>query len=155
MKEETFWIVRKPELDSKINRYAENPIKTSYELLWAEVKNRDRSTLTLQNTLRRILENYFQILGGINVNELCSYFDGKEKLICRSLCSWVHDGSHNAHDALFVSDVESVVASYLDVFKAIFYKSFGTLRNDDENRQCRGKAQSCDRGRCHGIYLMP
>lgn len=32
-----------------------NPIKTSYELLWAEVRNENRSNVTIQNTLRRIL----------------------------------------------------------------------------------------------------
>lgn len=123
MKEETFWIVRKPGLVSKVDRYLTNPIKTSYELLWAEVRKPERSNLAIQNTLRRILENYFKILGGIEFNQLCSMFEGEEKVICRSLCSWVHDGSHYAHDDLYVSIDESMVDSYLNVFRAIFYKS--------------------------------
>ena len=50
-------------------------------------------------------------------------FEGKEKLICNSLCSWVHDGSHYAHDDLYVSIDDTMVESYLRVFRAIFKKS--------------------------------
>ncbi len=121
--ERTYWIVRKPSLVSKIDKHITNPIKTSYELLWAEVRKPEHSNLTIQNTLRRILENYFKILGGIDFDDLCAMFDGKEKLICRSLCSWVHDGSHYAHDDLYVSIDDSMVDSYLEVFRAIFNKS--------------------------------
>lgn len=121
--ERTYWIVRKPGLVSKIDKHPTNPIKTSYELLWAEVRKPERSNLAIQNTLRRILENYFKILGGIEFDDLCRMFDGKEKLICRSLCSWIHDGSHYAHDDLYVSIDDSMVDSYLRVFRAIFDKS--------------------------------
>lgn len=123
MNEETFWIVRKPGLVSKLDKHPTNPIKTSYELLWAEVHKPERSNLAIQNTLRRILENYFKILGGIEFDQLCAMFDGKEKIICKSLCSWVHDGSHYAHDDLYVSIDDSMVDSYLKVFRAIFDKS--------------------------------
>jgi wobble nucleotide-excising tRNase len=123
MNEESFWIVRKPSLTSKVDRHPTNPIKTSYELLWAEVRKSDRSNLAIQNTLRRILENYFKILGGIEFDHLCAMFEGKEKIICKSLCSWVHDGSHYAHDDLYVSIDDSMVDSYLKVFRAIFDRS--------------------------------
>ncbi|MDO9452392.1 MAG: AAA family ATPase [Stagnimonas sp.] len=123
MSEETFWIVRKPALSSKLDKHPTNPIKTSYELLWAEVRRPERSNLSIQNTLRRILENYFKILGGIEFDALCAMFEGKEKIICKSLCSWVHDGSHYAHDDLYVSIDDSMVDSYLKVFRAIFEKS--------------------------------
>lgn len=72
--------------------------------------------------MRRILENYFKILGGINFDDICAKFDGKERLICNSLCSWVHDGSHYAHDNLYVSVDDTMVDSYLKVFRAIFEK---------------------------------
>ena len=124
MSEETFWIVRKRGTVSKLEKYLTNPIKTSYELLWSEVRKSDRSNnLAIQNTLRRILENYFKILGGIEFDQLCAMFDGKEKIICKSLCSWVHDGSHYAHDDLYVSMDDAMVDAYLKVFKAIFDKS--------------------------------
>ncbi len=123
MKEETFWIVRKPELLSKIEKHASNPIKTSYELLWFEVRSPERAKLTIQNTLRRILENYFKIMGGVDPDSICSMFEGKDKLICKSLFSWVNDGSHYAHDDLYVTVDDTMVGTYLKVFRAVFEKS--------------------------------
>ena len=123
MSEETFWIVRKPAHVTKIEKCTSNPIKTSYELLWSEVRNPDRSNLAIQNTLRRILENYFKILGGVDPDEITGMFEGKEKLICKSLFSWVNDGSHYAHDDLYVSIDNSTVENYLNVFRAIFDKA--------------------------------
>lgn len=121
--EESFWVVRKAELVSKVERHDSNPIKTSYELLWAEARRPDRSTLTIQNTLRRILENYFKILGGVDPDKLCAMFDGKEKLLCKSLFSWVNDGSHFAHDDLYVTIDHTTVENYMKIFRAIFDKS--------------------------------
>lgn len=123
MNDETFWTVRKQGMISTLDKHATNPIKTSYELLWTEVRNANRSNLSIQNTLRRILENYFKVLGGIDFDELCAMFDGKERLICKSLCSWVHDGSHYAHDDLYITLDTAMVESYLKVFRAIFDKS--------------------------------
>ena len=123
LREETFWTVRKSDQLSKIQKHETNPIKTSYELLWLEVRNHDRSNLSIQNTLRRILESYFKILGNVDPDEICAYFEGKEKLICRSLFSWVNAGSHSAHDDLYVSIDIAMVDIYLRVFKQIFKKS--------------------------------
>ena len=123
MGEETFWVVRKSDLGSKIEKHSTNPIKTSYDLLWTEIRRTDRSNLTIQNTLRRILENYFKILGGIDPERICAMFDGKEKLICKSLFSWVNDGSHFAHDDLYVSIDNAMVETYLKVFRDVFRKS--------------------------------
>lgn len=120
LKDETFWTVRKSNQESKIRHHETNPIKTSYELLWIEVRNPDRDNLAIQNTMRRILENYFKILGNVDPDDICAHFEGKEKLICRSLFSWVNDGSHFAHDSLYVSIDDSMVESYLNVFKRIF-----------------------------------
>jgi wobble nucleotide-excising tRNase len=121
--EATFGIIRKAGLSSKIQMYEFNPIKTSYELLWMEVRRRGQSNQGIRNALRRILENYFKILGGIDLDGLCTMFDGKEKIICNSLCSWVHDGSHYAMDDLYVAIDDSTIDVYLNVFRAIFYKS--------------------------------
>lgn len=122
--EETFWIVRKFDMASKLEQHKSNPIKTSYELLWFEVRRQDPPKLTIQNTLRRILEYYFKILGGIDSDDICAKFDdGNEKLICKSLFSWVNDGSHFAHDDLFVSIDDSMIGTYLKVFRGIFEKA--------------------------------
>lgn len=123
MNEETFWIVRRPGPVSILERHPTNPIKTSYELLWSEVRNQNRSKLTIQNTLRRILENYFKILGGIDLNDLCSMFTGREMMLCKSLCSWVHDGSHYAHDDFYVAIDDAMVDAYINVFRSIFEKT--------------------------------
>lgn len=121
--EETFWIIRKPDLFSKLEKHDKNPITTSYELLWQEVRRPDRSNLTIQNSLRKILENYFKILGGVNPDDICAKFDGKEKFVCNSLFSWVNDGSHFASDDLFVTVENAMVETYLNVFKSIFIKT--------------------------------
>ena len=120
---ETFWTVRKTNQGTKILKWTENTIKTSYDLLWAEVRCEHQSSLTIQNTLRRILENYFKILGGIDTNSICDMFSGPEKLICNSLFSWVNDGSHFVQDDLFLSVDSSQVDMYLIVFRKIFEKS--------------------------------
>lgn len=120
---ETFWIVKKREGKSSIGGFRYNPIKTSYELLWSEVRDQDRSNLTIQNTLRRIIENYFKILGSVDTDQILSHFEGRDQQICASLFSWVNDGSHSAHEDFYISVDESVVARYLDVFHRIFEKT--------------------------------
>jgi len=123
MNEETFWIVRKSGLVSRLEKHTSNPISTSYELLWSQVRKPDRSNLAIQNTLRRILENYFRILGGVDPDKICAMFDGKEKLVCKSLFSWVNAGSHSAYDDLYLSIDDSMVETYLEVFRAVFKKA--------------------------------
>jgi len=123
MNEETFWVARKSGAVSKLERHSTNPIKTSYELLWSEVRKPDRSTMTIQNTLRRILESYFRILGGVDPDKICARFEGKEKLICKSLFSWVNAGSHQALEDVYTSIDDTTVDVYLQVFKEIFRKS--------------------------------
>ena len=43
-----------------------------------------------------------------------------EKVICRSLFSWVNAGSHNAHDDAYVTPSDAMIESQLRVFRAIF-----------------------------------
>lgn len=117
---ETFWIVKKIDDVSTLESFDHNPIKTSYELLWSEVRNEDRTKLTIQNTLRRILENYFKILGNMDKDKIIEMFGGREKVICASLFSWVNDGSHSTHDDLYVSSDSATVDAYLGVFRRIF-----------------------------------
>ncbi|ELQ6614551.1 AAA family ATPase, partial [Escherichia coli] len=74
--DETFWVIRKKDKLSFIESHACNPIKTSYDLLWSEIRRPDINCTTVQNTMRRILENYFKILGGFNVWKLEKHFDG-------------------------------------------------------------------------------
>lgn len=120
LSDETFWIVRKPGDHSSVEFHPSNPIRTSYQLLWAELKKSPVPALTLQNTMRRILENYFKILGGIDTNHLVGQFEGIEKIQCQSLISWVNDGSHYAPDELYVAIGDNMAANYMKIFFKIF-----------------------------------
>jgi wobble nucleotide-excising tRNase len=120
--DETFWVVRKSGQASQVVQHTTNPIKTSYDLLWNEVRQPDRNNLSIQNTLRRILESYFKILGGVELHELPDRFDGADKVACASLVSWVNDGSHFTPDDISFALDQPAVDNYLRVFRAIFEK---------------------------------
>ncbi|MGB6145341.1 MAG: AAA family ATPase [Rhodanobacter sp.] len=66
----TFMVLRKRGGQHVVDVHAENPIKTSYEYLWDEVRGADPAHSGIENTLRRILENYFKVLGDIDLDEL-------------------------------------------------------------------------------------
>ncbi len=123
---ETFyWILRRKGIVSTIQKYEmKNPIQNSYELLWQELKNRDaNSDITIQNTMRRIIENYFKILGRYADDHLIDSFQiPQEQEICRSLICWINDGSHSIPDDIFIEYQESVIDKYFEVFKKIFYQ---------------------------------
>ena len=121
--EESFWLVKKTVNGSVVERCSTNPIRSAYELLWDDVRTEDISSMTLQNTLRRILENYFTMWGGMGKEEICEMFEGREKLTCQSLFSWANDGSHSIHDDLFVNHGEQTNEAYMRVFRDIFRKS--------------------------------
>ncbi len=124
----SFWIIRKDNNVSKIRDYKENPIKNSYELLWHEVrwakKDSNISWVSLQNVMRRIIEYYFRILGGIKYNDLSECFENiEEKRVCNSFISWFNDGSHGISDDLFVQSQDTSIETYLKVFENIFKKT--------------------------------
>ncbi|MEW4530267.1 AAA family ATPase [Maioricimonas sp. JC845] len=120
LKDETFWIVRKVDGKSRVDGHDSNPVRSSYELLWREVREGECDDLTVQNSMRRILENYFKIFGGINLPNLVDRFDGEEKVIVRSLLSWVHDGSHFVHDDLYITIDDATLEQQRNVFRRIF-----------------------------------
>ncbi|HAV1845807.1 TPA: AAA family ATPase, partial [Enterobacter hormaechei subsp. steigerwaltii] len=120
MNEETFWVVRKKDKKSYVEKCMTNPIKTSYDLLWSELRRSDKNNGTIQNTMRRILENYFKILGGVDVRQLECHFEGYEKLIFKSLVSWINDGSHFAGDDVYMNLDDVSVEKNLIVFQKIF-----------------------------------
>ncbi|MFY7113779.1 AAA family ATPase [Enterobacter cloacae complex sp. SHL020] len=134
--DETFWIVRKPNEYSVIEFHSSNPIRNSYQLLWAELKRTPVPVLTLQNTMRRILENYFKILGGVDTYHLVDKFEGIEKIQCQSLMSWVNDGSHYAPDELYVAISDNMAANYLK----IFFKIFKAAKHDAHYKMMMGDA---------------
>jgi wobble nucleotide-excising tRNase len=121
LNEESFWLVRKQNSESIILRQDTNPIKTAYELLWNEIRSEKRNNATIQNTLRRILENYFKLLGSIPLDELYTRFRGGDKIKCKALCSWVNDGSHSVFDDDYYTPLDDAnVERYLFIFQQIF-----------------------------------
>ncbi|MFC4701413.1 AAA family ATPase [Glaciecola siphonariae] len=123
LSDESFWLVKKSQSGSEVTRCQTNPIRSAYELLWEDVRVNNISSTGLQNTLRRILENYFSMWGGMSKDEICALFDGRDKIICQSLFSWVNDGSHSIHDDLYINHGEQTNESYLRVFKEIFVQA--------------------------------
>jgi wobble nucleotide-excising tRNase len=118
-----FWILRKKDRVSNIQYYDEhNPIHSSYELLSSELRNwKGSSGITIQNTMRRILENYFSILGNKRDDYIIGSFSTyEEQEICRSLLSWVNEGSHTLPDDLVIEIPDDTIEIYLSVFKGIF-----------------------------------
>jgi wobble nucleotide-excising tRNase len=118
-----FWILRKNDKVTGIQSFGmDNPIQSSYELLWQELKSEEvKSSLTVQNVMRRIIENYFKLLGKLGYDELILKFPTKEdQEICRSLISWVNDGSHSINDDLFIELQDRTIEMYKKVFKDIF-----------------------------------
>ena len=120
LSDESFWVVRRLGQQSTAERCEKNPVKSSYELLWEDVRHPKNASHTICNTLRRILEHYFKQLAGIPLDELYEDFDGEEKIICRSLVSWVHDGSHFGMEDHHLSLGQEAIDKYLAVFKRIF-----------------------------------
>ena len=121
-----YWIIRKDNGVSKIQAYGrDNPISTSYELLWKEIRNDEGASLiSLQNTMRRIIENYFGMLGNRKDDYIVNQFDNlEEKTICRSLLAWINDGSHSIPDDLYIDSYTDAVPRYKEVFRQIFIKS--------------------------------
>lgn len=109
---------------SEVELRDDNPIQTAYGALWDEVKRSaerpSESAVGLQNTLRRILETYFKVLGGVDDPAIIAKFEGDEQVICRSLFTWVNAGSHSIFDDLDYSPTPSTVEANLRVFRCIF-----------------------------------
>lgn len=132
-----YWVLKKSKNVSEIIPYEKtNPISSSYELLWKEIINagNDANIITIQNTMRRIVESYFKILGGLGDEDIiCKFPTIEEQQICRSLLSWINDGSHLHNDDLYVEAIDSSVEKYMNVFKEIFMK---TGHNAHYNMMC-------------------
>ncbi|NBK98525.1 MAG: ATP-binding protein [Erysipelotrichia bacterium] len=118
-----FFIVRKKNEVSSITEYAENQIQSSYEMLWDEVRQPSNGTAkSIFNTMRRILENYFNIIGGIDYEKCVNEFDGEEKVICKSLISCINEQSHMISDDYFMCVQDSEIDQYIQIFRDIFEK---------------------------------
>ncbi|MFA9396583.1 MAG: AAA family ATPase [Halodesulfovibrio sp.] len=119
-----YWIIRKASGTSYLEMRETNPIRTSYQMLWDEVRMAaEYPDLDIRNTLRRIIEHYFEMLGGGKKWDLLNSFEGDDKFVCQSLFQWTNDGSHSIFDDIFISQDSMVKENYLRVFKSIFDES--------------------------------
>lgn len=118
-----FWVLRKNDTCTSVTPHGiKNPISTSYELLWQELRNDSHaSVVTIQNTMRRIIENYFSMLGGAKEDYIVGHFDSvEEQMICRSLFHWINDGSHSIPDDLYFDNDCASIDKYKEIFRRIF-----------------------------------
>ena len=123
----SFWIINRHLGTSRIRSYQQNnPIQSSYSMLWHELRvaYENGYNVSIQNIMRRIYEYYFRFLGTFKDEEIINSFsDLEDKNICRSLISWINDGSHVVPDDYFIIMNDITVQQYLKVFKAIFDKN--------------------------------
>lgn len=117
---ETYFIVSKKDEVSTIKEYDKNPIETTYQLLWEELKDENINKTTCFNTMRRILEYYFNIIGGKNYESEVDKFEGNDKIICKSLISCINDSSHYINEEYNVILDDDIVMKYKKVFRKIF-----------------------------------
>jgi len=117
--DETFWILRKEHDFTSIRQYDNNPIISSYELMWREVKENPES-INLDITLRRIIENYFKSFGGISADEILNNLEEADKLTANSLLSWSNSSLDDVPEVLYVPSESD---RYLKVFRNIFKKT--------------------------------
>ncbi|PLB85741.1 hypothetical protein C0T31_09095 [Dysgonamonadaceae bacterium] len=116
-----YHIIRKVNNKSNIKFHETNPIKTTYQLLWEVVKNENADCICLQNSMRRIIEFYFNTLADLNEEELLGKFkDQNEHKICRSLISWMNVGSHDVFSSIDYSPTSTEIDNFKNVFKSIF-----------------------------------
>lgn len=118
-----YWVLQKDLNISTVRPFgATNPIKTSYELLWQEIKDSSsKSFVSIQNNMRRIIEYYFGMLGNRKYDYVVKKFDSiEEQQICKSLFYWINDGSHTIPDDLYFDGNSDSIDKYKMIFKRVF-----------------------------------
>ncbi len=116
-----FWVINKSNGVSSVEVTSDNPISTSYELLWGEVRDLgNRPNKNVFNTMRRILEYYFNVVGGWDYEKCIEQFDGPDKVICKALVSCINEGSHMVIDDFAMCFTPESLESYRRVFEKIF-----------------------------------
>lgn len=121
-----YWITRKTHSYSDIVPYEKNPVKSTYEALWEEVRRAHENPAvaeqtSLQNTMRRILEHYFTFYGDISFQTLPMQLKTEDAFIARALLSWVNDGSHSSFDDFsYTPPMSDGIQRYLNIFALIF-----------------------------------
>lgn len=119
LNDETYWILRKEHDFSTIMQYESNPVNSSYELLWREVKEHPES-ITLDVTLRRIIEAYFKAHEGLSADDVVNQLDRKDRMLAAYLFTGSGAGMEDSFGESFASVERD---SYLRVFREVFEKT--------------------------------
>lgn len=95
-----YWVVRKHKGISQLYFKEDNPVQSTYEILWSDVREASKhpditNSNSLQNTMRRILEHYYKYYGGVSLNKLPEKVGGEYRWIVKTLLAWTNDGSHS------------------------------------------------------------
>ena len=122
-----YWMIVKTNDQSQITEYKSNPVSSTYEMLWDEVKRaktnpESSNTIALSNTMRRILEYYFDLLGGMDLSKFHLRFQDGERQVFKSLISWANAGSHSTFDDYSATPNLYTAERYLKVFRDLFDK---------------------------------
>jgi len=121
-----YWVTRKEDGKSELFPCENNPVQSTYEILWEEIRDASHNPKpvtksSLQNTMRRILEHYYKYYGGIPLHEIPDKMKQEDRGLARSLISWVNDGSHSFLDDIYYTPYQEVsTKKYLNVFRLIF-----------------------------------
>lgn len=105
--------------------YAKSPIKSNYTQLWDQVRNASDGGSTelsawLPNAMRRIIENYFHIAGGLDTDKVIAQIPESDRWACQALLSWYNDGSHTAPWDVDYSSISSDATTHIRAFQQIF-----------------------------------
>lgn len=115
-----FYVIRKVARGSMVEAHgANNPVATGYEALWRELNGEQRSIST-RNTIRRIIETYFNFVGGLKLDAVFERLSPADQPLGRSLLLWIHSGSHILSEDAECLDSPDDTKHYLRVFYLIF-----------------------------------
>ena len=95
---------------------------SGYQLLWAEYATSD-NPVTSFNVMRRILQNFFEDMVGLNKFDDCqNKFQGKDSIMMRDLTREINRGSHSLSEPVDYSIDEESIKIYKRIFKEVFSK---------------------------------
>lgn len=115
-----YFVIRKTASNSIVEAFgSDNPVSTGYEALWQELREGNRST-SVRNSIRRILETYFNFVNGMNLEETIAKLPPSDRPLGRSLLLWMHSGSHLLSDDAECTDSGDYLLHYLNVMRCIF-----------------------------------
>ncbi|MBX8996909.1 AAA family ATPase [Corynebacterium testudinoris] len=121
----SYFVLMKGSDGSRYKHYDRSPIKSNYLQLWDQVRTASEAdtpefSAWLPNAMRRIIENYFHITGGIDTDKVIAKIPESDRWACKALLAWYNDGSHTAPWDVDYSSISSDATTYIRAFRQIF-----------------------------------